>query len=621
MGCGASGPIQYYPKAQTDGQSIMKISIPESIYSGRITSKQQTGYGVFKITAPNASQEIKDTKYQGFWHNGNLLIGRMRNNSFAFPILKYEGEFDENRNSSGFGAKWVYEALGGEKYKIKESYIGFFRRNDKHGFGVETNDYGMYIGYYSEGCRSGLGQIIRTNQNKVTTYKGNFCRGVLTGLGIKTQIEDGNVVLKEYSTYFDGNIATGSEIFTKVYREGGHAYNAEVLSEVNIRDHADINSKEIEQIVLNKYTKLKKYKLPKFALTFHNPGFIIESQIYQNCKIKMKLSKLNERKRKKYFSYAKVMFISHPIQVKFTDYEPRIYRLMNKLPNLVPYLPSEVYDRMYIARIHSGLVLSKLQRSIEEEIGTHRIAQILYMEYLNKENNLRNWIENSNYLHENPKLAMALCQQLLNMLKVFEEHNIYHGKLSPKYIFCFHQQSILNFNLILTNFSQAKISVNHKLVSKHSEIPEPLIIDPPNSILSTDIFNEPFNPSDYDYGEVYYLPPKLQNMVRNPFNPGLLTTHNVIKTQIFAFAVIMIEIFMQTKKYLQESKILRSKEKLTMNQYKTWVNVLSRQSEYTKVIKVYWNKMLDGGYNSFKEIPELFHAVVYQAGGKRGNQV
>lgn len=118
------------------------------VYSGSIVKNStiRSGYGRYETKAGSV--------YEGNWKDDRLIYGTR-----TTPSSVYSGHFDSDLNNDGFGIiNYSEEYVNGKKRQglsdseITITYIGNWRKNNKHGLGRSVKkDGSMEFGRYSEG--------------------------------------------------------------------------------------------------------------------------------------------------------------------------------------------------------------------------------------------------------------------------------------------------------------------------------------------------------------------------------------------------------------------------------------------------------------------------------------
>lgn len=167
-------------------------------YKGEFLSDSANGYGIYNY---NNNEII----YEGYWDDdvqnrygiekwkdGSIYIGQYmsgKKNGIGIYMwldgTRYEGEFKDNSfHGQGiyyFTEKKIY--IGQWSYNKKEGYgefimndkifIGFYKNDKKNGLGIFfwKNDCKLFMGFYKDGKKNGFGKIITKNKIKYGLWK------------------------------------------------------------------------------------------------------------------------------------------------------------------------------------------------------------------------------------------------------------------------------------------------------------------------------------------------------------------------------------------------------------------------------------------------------------------
>ena len=180
-----------------------------SEFSGYYIENHPQGYGIFKaegiitegewdknmLTGIGREYSDKDTYYQGEYVNcGKTGIGLYRWSDGTI----YEGEWNNNQ-MTGFGIisfnddklyfgqvhNGIMEGYGEFHWgKEEQKYMGYYKNDLKHGFGIYTTNQGetqTYMGFWEKGKMNGVGLIIRGKKIKYGVWKNGLNEKWLQG--------------------------------------------------------------------------------------------------------------------------------------------------------------------------------------------------------------------------------------------------------------------------------------------------------------------------------------------------------------------------------------------------------------------------------------------------------
>lgn len=117
-----------------------------SVYEGTVMAETKERHGFGRFTTKDG------TVYEGNWKEDSLPYGKRLGKTSV-----YWGRFDKDFNNEGFGIiNYLPEYIAGKKkqgkndYEIVLTYIGNWKKNNKHGIGRSVNvdgsmDFGIYI--------------------------------------------------------------------------------------------------------------------------------------------------------------------------------------------------------------------------------------------------------------------------------------------------------------------------------------------------------------------------------------------------------------------------------------------------------------------------------------------
>ena len=567
--------------------------------------------------------------------------------------------------------------------KASQIYLGAWKSGARHGYGVEIGENYEFRGFWANGKREGPGILCRHLKDIEIKFKANFSKGVFHGKAVKWVERAGAPKSIEYAMYEDGGISLASELYISRLKETPDAFSkdslrgtgsnilyqeeenadlyhhtVQVLVDAFTRKPLFISQVDIRDKIHLKFNDIKTLKLPKQIIRYaDNTHYTITKSIFQNGKLKLKIQKLNvvgregnnqniviegnnaginnhnpDRSRDEF--YGKAQIINNDEFYKFNLYEMKILDIIKKSSqDLCKFIPKCIEHRLYNIRMSYGLVLEsynsakhkdELELANSEEIknfsSKYRVMHILSMEYLNKENNLMNWLYEGSYI--NTQIAKVLINKILTLYKYFETYNLFHGKINPKYIFSFHNSHTQTFDLVITNLTYAKILKNGRIISRHVAYEEQglevgkltglecLDVFSPN--ISSDCYTCAFYPFDYYTDELLYLPFNLRRVVNFPFDPKLLTRHNVVQTDIFSLGVIITQIMLAAVNKYEPLNYIQVHALSDLPQFKNaWEQIVAVEGEFALLLPIL-DSIFTQKYKFFKDIPDLFVDAVYR---------
>ena len=632
-------------------------SIPGPItYAGTAYKTKHYIYGLGK-----GNWEGREREQTGIWY---LNEDMNYNISYAqgTSMLKYTDPPKSKKvyiyvgsvsNSLPHGYGKLNENYNGRLVRV---YKGFFKNDLKHGMGWEATYYYymntrvkimelIYEGKFSNGKKTGIGKcsIKSIKEQKESIFYGTWKLGKIHGLALKEKRLVGLLASTSYLKYEDGvrisairlvkdreGIRLPQNEFEKISYSDGE--DPETGKPEKCKTDIDINPQ-----LLAPYLAMKEDIPPLFFRDFKTLNATQLNYIYVNGKFKFRF-KSNDIDNTNIF--AKGEYINTYEMAMFNFFEYKVYDLLREanFKHISTNIGLKYFTIPSFNETRKPMELFQGNfRTISSEKPIFALLTLDFYEDDYLLSNIMNRLSGPEYTEE---FLETLVERLLELFLSLEHLNIYHGSIKESNIFCFYDPKTMDLKLTLVNFSHANImakgQLNNRFSCGHEDMFNQSVFKGASAskLYELEAFEQEdaghanmyegfFYPFDYQKSDIYSLQPTTQAIWREPFNPnhymeenteGKILYHNydVAKSDIFAFAVLVIKVFLASlePKEKAKSKILSPKNifvpNMTLQNYKKITRELEEYSGLFSLIRGNIDECLEGRYNHFSEIEAFY---------------
>ena len=589
---------------------------------GSVEGGQREQYGLWYLT--------EDSNYNHFYLQGTAVI------KYADPphtpkTCTYLGQV-ANTKPHGYGK--LNEQYGNRIVRI---YKGFFKHGVKHGVGSELTYYYymktkiktielLYEGRFEEGNKNGIGKcsIKYLKDQKETIFYGNWKMGKIHGKALKEKKFVGFLGGTSYLNYIDGQRKSAIKLLKdKNGRKLPVNEYVQITYEGNQKKRVDI---QITAENLSPYIDMKEKMPPLFFKEFKTLDAVQLNFIFMNGKLKFRF-KPNKQIANKHL-FAKGEFLNTYEMALFNFFEYKVYDLLRE--SQFKHIPTEI-DLTY----YSIPSFNDTQKPLERFKGDFRdistekpILSLMTLDFFEEDYLLSNIMSRMSTEEFSDEFVKALVERLLELFQDLEKLNVFHGSIKEGNIFCFYMAQSGDLNIKLVNFSHANIiangTINNKFTCAHegmfnysaldrTSASNLYALEPIEETKDSHHYETYFFPFDYQKADIFSLNPIKQAIYKDPFEPRNYSgaTHNLIKADIFAFAVLILKMFIASLKpeMKAKSKILARNAffpDMKIKDYKAISTELSGLNILYSIIKIQIDECLEGKYNYFSQIKNFY---------------